>query len=355
MLVRGYSSYVKERPDPDQAGDVRPDRGRLSPDRPLLRDLVLIVTDASAPAGLGRAALGSLSRLPAAELVRARGAKLAHTTDWWEAVGAVAGIRMGNCAVAEIAWLGATAQRREAIWCATPVRLTAAIDHVRLEAVGAGKAEALQSVVAGFNREFGDGGFLLHATQGGHAFLEMPRRMLAASFDPGRIVGQDIADRLPTGADAPLLRRLMTEIQMWLHARRVADAAFNALWLWGGGGTWPEPADGELPVAASPEPLVRGLWRLWSGQCIEPPANFAAASRLPARALLATLSLEDWRAQGEGRPLERLDREWLAPAWRALQRGRLATLTLNLNGELTRVTRAQRWRFWRARHHWADS
>ena len=320
-----------------------------------IEHLGIVVIDASAPPDLEPAALASLERLPSAELVQARGAKLAAATDWWEAVCGLADIRAPDLAVAEVAWLGATATRKPALWLATPVQLTAAMDYVRLDAVAAPGSGVLAALAQAFNREFADSGYALHVAPTGHAFLETPRRLEAASVDPGRIVGRDVAGSLPKGPEAGALRRLMTEIQMWLHGEPGAARPFNALWLWGGGGTWPEPAGGRLPLAASSEPLVRGLWALAGAPSAEPAADFAEASGLPARSVLATVSLELWRSQGELQSLRRLEADWLAPAWRALEEGRLASLTLYLNGALTRISRAQRWRWWRARRHWASA
>jgi hypothetical protein len=147
----------------------------------------------------------------------------------------------------------------------------------------------------------------------------------------------------------------MTEIQMWFHNRSDEQAACNALWLWGGGGVWPDISGRSLPVAASSEPVLRGLWRLGAGENREPVENFQAADQLGAGRLLVTLSLEEWRAAGQERPLQRLERDWLAPAWNALTSGTLKTLNLNLNGLLTRVTRGQHWRVWRKIRHWAES
>jgi hypothetical protein len=321
-----------------------------------LEHLAIVVTDASPPTGLGPAALASLERLPSAELVQARGTRIASTTDWWEGVCRLAGIPPRDLAVAEVAWLGATATRKSAVWLATPVQLTAAMDHVRMDGVAAPDAASLAWLSAAFNREFADSGHALHATPTGQAFLEAPKCVDAVSVDPGRAVGRDVADFLPGGPGGGELRRLMTEIQMWLHGAAGPARTFNALWLWGGGGTWPEvPPCSELPVAASPEPLVRGLWKLAGAPVAAPAADFAAASLLRARSVLATVSLEHWRGGGERQPLRRLEADWLAPAWRALRIGRLKSLELHLNGKLTRASRTHCWRVWRARRHWAGT
>jgi hypothetical protein len=229
------------------------------------------------------------------------------------------------------------------------------MDHVRLDRIGMPASWASAKLVSDFNREFEGSNLKLHCMTSGHWFLEFPRELDAMGVEPGRVLGRDITDDLPSGSDGPYLRRVMTEIQMWLHGIADEHAAFNALWLWGGGGLWPQLAGETLPVAASNDPLIGGLWRLARREAVSVPESFAAASKIDAGNLLVTLSLEELRLQDLGEPLERLECEWLAPAWAALKRGTLRSLAVNLNGGLSRVTRAQRWRFWRSPRHWAHS
>lgn len=325
-----------------------------------MRDLTLIVTDGQVPPDLPGHALTGIERLPTAELVRGRGIRLAQTPDWWQAALLAIGTDSADAAardlaVAGIAWYGLTGGKSSTMWFATPVHLTVAIDHVRLDGIAGPAMDKANALAAAFNHEFRGDKVVLHVCAGGHWFLEMPRELSAASVDPGRIVGRDVANSLPSGADAPLLRRLMTEIQMWLHARAEGEPGCNALWLWGGAGRWPDLVGRKGPVAASDEPLMRGLWRLAQLRCGDPVDNFAAARSLDERALLVTVSLERWRTAGERRPLQRLERDWLAPAWQALAAGSIDALSLDLNGSLSRAARRHCWRIWRTRRHWAES
>ena len=329
------------------------------PDSPQpLRTLTLIVTDLHAPPGLDAAALGDIPRLPAAECVRARGATCGLAIDWRDAVLTSLGMdaaALQPLAVAEIAWFGLSGERSSKLWCATPVKLGATMDHVRLDHIGVRPSAADAALVTDFNREFHEAGLKLHCMAGVHWFLELQRELNAACVAPGRVLGRDVADDLPSGADGPYLRRVMTEIQMWLHGVGDERARFNALWLWGGGHRWPEFSGQTLPVAASSEPLLRGLWRLAGRGVVSVPKDFAGACGLDAENLLVTLSLEELRLEHPGQPLERLERDWFAPAWDALGHGALRSLAVNLNGVLSRVTRAQRWRRWRTPRHWAES
>jgi hypothetical protein len=62
-----------------------------------------------------------------------------------------------------------------------------------------------------------------------------------ATQDPERVLDRHIEGFLPQGSDAPRLRRLMSEMEMWLfeHPAMGPPARgarpVNGLWLWGGG------------------------------------------------------------------------------------------------------------------------
>lgn len=324
-----------------------------------MRDLTLIVTDGHTPAGLKAEALAAIDRVPSAELLRARGETQAGIADWWQALFMLPGAgrpqAAQDLALASVAWFGLTGTRDAQLWFATPVRLMATINHVRLDAVGAPPSLHGDSLAADFNRDFAGQGLTLHADLASQWFLEIARDLSAATIDPCRLVGGDVTESLPSGRDGPYLRRLMTEAQMWLHSRASGPQSINGLWVWGGGRSWPDLAGRTLPMAASDEPLLRGLWRLGDAPCVDPVANFAQARELHAESVVATIALERWRNCGESQPLLRLERDWLAPAWTAISAGSIAGLGLYLNGAFTRASRRHCWRLWRARRHWAET
>src|SRR5258705_991671 len=199
-----------------------------------LRELTLIVTDGHAPAELTREALASVDRMPSAERLMARGTRIGLTADWslalLRAVGATVSESQAQLlALAPLAWLGLTGQRDERMWFATPVQLTAATDHVRLDALAPHAREIADGLAAEFRREFSADGLILHMADGPHWLLEVPRTLNARTVDPGRLIGNDVGRSLPDGADGAYLRKLMTEVQMWLHGRTAPSAGFNGL------------------------------------------------------------------------------------------------------------------------------
>ncbi len=145
------------------------------------------------------------------------------------------------------------------------------------------------------------------------------------------------------------LRRLLTEAQMLFHAHAVnarREAAgqppIDGVWLSGGGRQVGSlTCEAQLFAAA---PLAMGLMRL-AGRAVQPaPQDFAAL-------------LEDWPADthtcwvllppADEAALERLEHDWLRPAWRALARGRLAGLAWrDETGRGGRMGRRDRLRWW---------
>src|SRR5207302_1089360 len=108
---------------------------------------------------------------------------------------------------------------------------------------------------------------------------ELGRADLAAvaTTEPARCVGGDLAAALPQGPAAAPLRRLLAEIEMWLHGealnearRRRGEPPVTSLWPWGAEGRAVQPE--RLTARATPrafgaDPYVSGLWRLQADLC----------------------------------------------------------------------------------------
>lgn len=145
------------------------------------------------------------------------------------------------------------------------------------------------------------------------------------------------------------LRRLLTEAQMLFHVHSVnagREAAgqplIDGVWLSGGGRSGGAlNCEAQLFAAA---PLAMGLMRL-AGRPVQPaPRDFASL-------------LEHWPADthtcwvllpaADEAALDRLEHDWLRPAWRALGRGRLAGLAWrDETGRGGRMSRRDRLRWW---------
>lgn len=93
----------------------------------------------------------------------------------------------------------------------------------------------------------------LHAPQPGHWFLHCDTPPAMTTTPLGRVTGRDVRTFLPQGKDSARWHRILTEIQMLLHAHPANDARearglapVNSVWLWGGGTV---PPAGHAPYA----------------------------------------------------------------------------------------------------------
>jgi hypothetical protein len=128
---------------------------------------------------------------------------------------------------------------------ATPVHYTAEMSNVRLARDGILRlgAERAAALAQDFNRVWRDSGIHLGVGKFADLFCIFDRPLAVATQDPERVLDRHIEGFLAQGADAPRLRQLMSEMEMWLFEHpamgKPARGArpVNGLWLWGGGVT----------------------------------------------------------------------------------------------------------------------
>jgi hypothetical protein len=217
------------------------------------------------------------------------------------------------------------------------------------------------ALVSDFNRQFAVDDVQLEPADGSAGFLTAGTWKDATTVDPLRVLGQSVEAALPTGPDAVGLRRLMTEVQMWLHdhavneqrARR-GEPTVNALWIWGGGGDLPAQPAVNLPTLATKDPFLVGLWKRWKGPIASPVTSFATLQDqrvASAVTVLSCVTAEHSPAQA----LQKIERDWMLPAFSALKRGYVGRLRVHLNDRLFAVSRHDAYRFWRSHRSWLES
>lgn len=227
--------------------------------------------------------------------------------------------------VAALEWLGIVGARSSShCWRADPVHLLVDRDQVALlprNTLGVTPEEA-RALAVSINECFADEHLEVETPRPDTWYLRAPLAWQCRTWDPARVEGWAITEFMPSGADADQLRKLMTEIQMLLHTHpvnQVREAAglptINSLWIWGGGPLPDRAARAPARIIAS-LPLAQGLAKL-AGQTSEAwPADLDTQSTTGD--WLVGLSVHDFSADRS-----RLDRELMAPLWRALLRGRV--------------------------------
>jgi hypothetical protein len=223
------------------------------------------------------------------------------------------------------------------VFLATPVHYLAELSNVRFASEGILSLEATEAAALAldFNRIWSDAGVDLWAGSN-RLFCGFDAPLQATTQDPELARGRHLAGFLPAGPDAARLRRLMSEMEMWLfdhavnRARRLnALLPISSLWLWGGG----------VPLASLPS--VQGAAA--GGDVLFdafPPRSGRGADVMVVDATPNTAAWADMEAC------------WLAPALADLSRGRLARLDLSAGERRFALSARWRRRFWRRAKPW---
>lgn len=221
-------------------------------------------------------------------------------------------------------------------------------------------AEETAQFVAALNRHFAADGLHFCAPHPQRWYLRLPAAPALRTRPLGEVHGRDIRHFLPAGEDGAHWHKLLNEAQMLLHAHPLNAAReaagklpVNSIWPWGGG-ILAQRLSAPCDRLYANDPLARGL-AIAAGIPHAPlPSRFPESGGPTAASPLFVMeNLGDTMRQSVARDanLERLDRDWLAPAVAALRRGIIRRLTLVAPGDHASVeitlTRPDLWKFWR--------
>jgi len=275
-------------------------------------------------------------------------------------------------------------------WIATPVHLVAGLSSVHLDARGLLRVEpdARRELAEDFNEGFAESGFRLEALPSAGFLMTGPRIEESDTVDPARILGASITEVLPEASTAPTLRRLVAEMEMWLHDHRVnADRAkhgrlpITALWLWGGGaaregvdlGLGQEMFSTDLTdtvpaslvrgaalaatsrpipgVAFGGDPYLHGLWRCNGSNVRSTPSSFDEVLGHTGRRAVFVLELshafDEHRHWTIREALADLDSRWIVRALEALRRRDIGRVTVVANDHKLSLGTRDPWKLWR--------
>lgn len=324
-----------------------------------MRRLSLILSDLYLPEEAVRgSAFPTALDLPALDWLLRFASRAQHIADWRSWLRADLGAaHLSHRSVAQCCALGRLdAAASGNTWLATPVHLEARLDHVRLADRGLLRLPPAERAewIAAFSRSFGPE-YALHDMGERGFLLSGAASARVASVDPARLLDADIGRALPAGPAAGELRRLGTEIEMWLHGaapnlarERAHLRRVSALWFWGGG-----IAEGEPPavVPALPQPaLIHGgdpfLQALGAPQ--PPPPNFGSLDRDATRWVVELSPM----CGPPGESLSNLDTDWFAPARAALSDGSLDVVDVVANDRWFQVASRAGLRIWRRKSPW---
>ncbi len=232
----------------------------------------------------------------------------------------------------------------DAVWLsADPAHVKPDMTGARMLACGslditADEAEALSAPLRPL---FGDSGMRLETTSPSRWHVRLTANSPLPPFShPGDVLGDDLANHLPEGDDGRRWRQLFNEVQILLHQNPVnrqreqrGQIPVNALWFWGGG-RLPAWIKSDVRQVYADDRLPRVLARQ-AGIGAQALQAFDAGERLASDTLL------DLGRSGSPQACSDM-------VFGMLQKRRVDALILHFaGGERWRMTRGQRWRFWR--------
>jgi hypothetical protein len=276
---------------------------------------------------------GSASPLLQRLLARADGYSQVHD---WRAEAAAAHEPFASAPIALFAAQGASSGAWACL--ATPVHYRAEMSNVRLARDGILRlgAAAADALALDFNRVWRDSGIRMSVGRFADLFCIFDEPLRVTTQDPEAVLDRHIEEFLPQGADAPRLRQLMSEIEMWLfeHAATGVPQARNAptvngLWLWGGGALRSSPP---LPTLSSAG--EDAVFSYFSGDVSHGGVVVAPRPDSP-----------EWPAAQS---------QWLEPAVSALKSGQITRLLLSGADRCFTIRAASLRRFWRRARPWLE-
>jgi hypothetical protein len=288
---------------------------------------------------------GALQRAPLLERLLARADDCQSVADWrGDAFRSLSGADRPPPPPAPTVLVGAQgAVLGASAALATPVHCVAGMSSVHLDPDGILRLSAAEAtaLAADFNRHFAGADPRLSALPSGVMVAVFDRLLDAKTVDPEPLRGRDIAAHLPSGTDGPVLRRLTSELEMWLFEHPLNRARLSAgglpitaLWLWGEG-----PVVSKLPTLP--------------GWAAGEDALFSAWPARPAGGALTSAGVLAFGRVLPGSPAwSGLERDWLMPAIAALNSGRIAQVALCAGTRRYTLSARTRWRIWRRPRPW---
>lgn len=233
---------------------------------------------------------------------------------------------------------------------ASPVHVTAGMTDLSMAQDGILELHTAETrrLAQDFNAVFANSGVRLVDGHPALLFCVFDDVLEVVTHEPAEAIGQDLFGLQPSGRDAPRLRRLMSEMELWLHEHPLnrarldcGNAVITGIWLWGGGRI-PATFSGLHGWTSGRDPLFAAF----GNAARLPPVG--ADGRRPPGVLVCDV------APGEA-DWEGVEQTWLQPVAAALRKGEIEQLTLSLDNHAITIMRTTSWRFWRRSRPWRNS
>jgi hypothetical protein len=249
-----------------------------------------------------------------------------------------------------------TALAAETVWLrADPVHLAVSRDNVQLfdSHVVKPTADEMALIAATINQHFAQDGLSFLFPDPARGYVAIASNAMPETTPLWRMMGANVFDHMPSGANGSLWRTRMNEIQMLLHDHPVnmarearGERAINGLWCWGGGHLPAAPTDQKFtPVftaAIGRLAMLRGI-AAWSDLPITPlPEKFQDVNLDDGHTLIvlhsATRELRAMSPETWQREAIDIDRYWLAPALAAFDAKKITSLGIIVANDIITQT-----------------
>jgi len=289
-------------------------------------------------------AAGVRQRTPELERLLVGASTATGSGDWRrEAFGCIApGVEVPSAGAAAL-WAAMGAAAGHWVCIASPVHLVAGMTDVTLPMDGLLQLDSAESaaLAADFNGIFVDSGARLVVGRAAVLLCVFEQMLEVDTHEAAQLFGRELFACQPTGRDAPQLRRLMSEMELWLfeHAVNRARAARGApaitgLWLWGGG------------ASVSALPAVQG-WTAGTDPLFSAYGDAAGYARRPG-VLVCDV------APGAAQWFE-VERQWLSPLSAALRSGEVDRVILSAEDRRSIALKGRYRHLWRRSKPWWES
>jgi hypothetical protein len=254
-----------------------------------------------------------------------------------------------GAASARLSWLGEGGQHQEgSCFKIMPVHFQVGLDDVRCLMPPSLSSEEAEAIFESLKPLVSSAGFQIvksTAVNQPSWYLWCDRGLKINTFSLQNTTQSRLFNLMPQGADAGLLRQLMTEVQMFLHdhpvnqkRERSGVLPVNALWFYGNAPVR-SVSHSIKTVVISDSVYVKGLCNGLKIQCSELPADIHSLLGLDAEHVLLALSEQS---------LQSIERNWLKDVGAALIQGRIERLDLHLDNWQVSL-HGGRWSHWRRR------
>ncbi len=238
-------------------------------------------------------------------------------------------VRSSGLPAAALSWCGEGGALRSGTWMHIDlVHFSAGMNDVHIMSAGEISDEDIQQLMTALQPLLSLAGFELHCSAANHWYVWCEEVLDVQTHALQIGLTTRSYDVLPTGNDAPPLRRLLTEIQMLLHQHplnqqreRQGLSVINAAWFSGAGS--PTPATSStLQRIMSDQPYVQGLCEQLNVTCWPIPRSVTEMLRIRDNDMVLVI---------DGTNVLQVEEQWLQPLLRGVNRGNVQHLHIYLD------------------------